>query len=234
MTYVPHTERETREMPRRDRRRAYGGPVRRRPRRRALSRAQAAAPSSEMEITADMQALAGRNFGFDPSLSFLGAGAYHHFRPATVDYVLRRGEFYTSYTQYQPEASHGHAAGPVRIPEHDLPADRHGGSATPAIMTAPPRSPRRSCSPSMSPRGNAARSSCLRRCIRNIARWSGRICAAPTRTSLPATKTADPILPPRETARWRDGRARRSESQLFGQCEPVDGLADAVHRAGRC
>ena len=56
---------------------------------------------------AEMQALAGRNFGIDPSQSFLGAGAYHHFRPATVDYVLRRGEFYTSYTHYQPEASQG-------------------------------------------------------------------------------------------------------------------------------
>ena len=64
-------------------------------------------PCSEIDIEREMRALAGRNFGVDPSASFLGAGAYHHYRPATVDYVLQRGEFYTAYTQYQPEVSQG-------------------------------------------------------------------------------------------------------------------------------
>jgi glycine dehydrogenase subunit 1 len=64
-------------------------------------------PCSEIEIEREMQALAGRNFGADPSVSFLGAGAYHHYRPAIVDYVLQRGEFYTAYTPYQPEVSQG-------------------------------------------------------------------------------------------------------------------------------
>jgi glycine dehydrogenase subunit 1 len=62
---------------------------------------------SELDIEREMRVLAGRNFAFDPAASFLGAGAYHHYRPATVDYVLQRGEFYTAYTPYQPEVSQG-------------------------------------------------------------------------------------------------------------------------------
>jgi glycine dehydrogenase subunit 1 len=62
---------------------------------------------SEMEIAADLQEIASANASTQDFISFLGAGAYHHYIPAAVDMILRRGEFYTAYTPYQPEISQG-------------------------------------------------------------------------------------------------------------------------------
>ena len=51
--------------------------------------------------------LAARNASTDSHVCFLGGGSYDHFIPAVVDDVAGRGEFYTSYTPYQAEASQG-------------------------------------------------------------------------------------------------------------------------------
>jgi len=65
------------------------------------------APMSEPELVRELLAMSGQNAHALAQSIFLGAGAYNHFVPAAVDQILRRGEFYTAYTPYQPEISQG-------------------------------------------------------------------------------------------------------------------------------
>ncbi len=62
---------------------------------------------SEMEVLQELNALADENEALTHVSCFLGAGAYNHFVPSLVDSLIRRGEFYTAYTPYQPEISQG-------------------------------------------------------------------------------------------------------------------------------
>ncbi len=64
-------------------------------------------PLSEPELMAELYRLSELNAHARRYSIFLGAGAYHHFVPAAVDQILRRGEYYTAYTPYQPEISQG-------------------------------------------------------------------------------------------------------------------------------
>jgi len=63
---------------------------------------------TEMEAYAELSELAQANENVRGDLiSFLGAGMYNHYIPSVIDHMLRRGEFYTAYTPYQPEISQG-------------------------------------------------------------------------------------------------------------------------------
>ncbi len=54
-----------------------------------------------------MSALAAKNISAGSVPFFLGAGAYRHHVPASVDHIIQRGEFLTAYTPYQPEIAQG-------------------------------------------------------------------------------------------------------------------------------
>jgi len=62
---------------------------------------------TEMEALQELREIASVNETTQDLVCFLGAGAYNHYVPAAVDSILRRGEFYTAYTPYQPEVSQG-------------------------------------------------------------------------------------------------------------------------------
>lgn len=63
--------------------------------------------ASEMAVERHMKALAAKNMVAGDVPFFLGAGAYRHHVPASVDHLIQRGEFLTAYTPYQPEIAQG-------------------------------------------------------------------------------------------------------------------------------
>ncbi len=108
MRYLPHSETERAEMlgvigaPSID---ALFSAVP----REAYNRAPLELPSHapEFSVEAHMRRLAGQNHAGADGPFFVGAGAYRHHVPATVDHLIQRSEWLTAYTPYQPEISQG-------------------------------------------------------------------------------------------------------------------------------
>jgi glycine dehydrogenase subunit 1 len=180
----------------------------------------------------EMQALAARNFAADPALSFLGAGTYHHFRPATVDYVLSRGEFYTSYTQYQPEVSQGmlqalfeYQSMICRLTGMEVSNASHYDGATAlaeavllALNAASAGRSKIILSPAVHPQYRAVVKTYLRAThAATIVGDDDRAADLDRLRGLLDQDTAALVI---------------QTPNFFGQCEPVEGLAEAVHRAG--
>ncbi len=63
--------------------------------------------ASELELMAELRKLSRRNVPISVANSFLGGGFYDHFTPTAADFIIRRAEFLTAYTPYQPEVAQG-------------------------------------------------------------------------------------------------------------------------------
>jgi len=61
----------------------------------------------ELEVDRALSAMAAKSRAASAGPFFVGAGAYKHHVPSSVDHLIQRGEFLTSYTPYQPEITQG-------------------------------------------------------------------------------------------------------------------------------
>lgn len=107
MDYIPHTDQERREMLARIGVSNIEDLFVAVPEKFRFPQLKLPAPLTEMEVMWELGALADANADITHHACFLGAGAYNHYIPSLVDHIIRRGEFFTAYTPYQPEVSQG-------------------------------------------------------------------------------------------------------------------------------
>jgi glycine dehydrogenase subunit 1 len=187
--------------------------------------------SSELEVERELRELAARNVDGTQRPCFLGAGSARHYVPATVDAVLRRGEFYSSYTPYQPELSQGFLQATFeyqsmicRLTGMDVSTASHYDGATAlaeavllALAAAGRDRDRVLVSPTLHPQYREVLETYL----------------AGTSAVLELGEAPDP-----DASRLAARLDRRSAAcviqspNFFGQLEPVRELAEAAHAAG--
>jgi glycine dehydrogenase subunit 1 len=108
MTYIPHSPKERDEMLAAIGVKSLADLFKDIPAKHRFPELNLPPELTEMEAAAELGELSLGNENVRTDLvSFLGAGAYNHYIPAAIDHILRRGEFYTAYTPYQPEISQG-------------------------------------------------------------------------------------------------------------------------------
>ena len=107
MTYIPHSPNERDEMLKTIGVKSLDELFDAVPKKYRFPKLDLPRSLTEMEAAGLLDELAGSNESTRQLVSFLGAGMYNHYIPAVVDHILRRGEFYTAYTPYQPEISQG-------------------------------------------------------------------------------------------------------------------------------
>ena len=108
MRYLPTTAREQKEMLATIGASSIEDLLVRVPAKARLARPLALPPAlAEMDLVRHMRALAAKNADADSTVCFLGGGSYDHYVPSPINHLVLRGEYFTAYTPYQPEASQG-------------------------------------------------------------------------------------------------------------------------------
>ena len=107
MNYIPHTDAERNEMLARIGAKDIADLFTAVPEKYRFPKLDLPEAVTEMEVMWEMNALSDANSDASHYACFLGAGAYQHYIPSLVDHMIRRGEFFTAYTPYQPEVSQG-------------------------------------------------------------------------------------------------------------------------------
>jgi aminomethyltransferase len=167
---------------------------------------------------------------------FLGCGAYRHHVPASVDHLIQRGEFLTSYTPYQPEIAQGTLQVCCSSSRPRSRGSTAARSPTPRCTTARPPAGKRSADGAADHARNKAilsSGACIRITSRSPRRWR----------SSPATRSR-----PRCRARRRD-RRRAADRQaidgetscvvvqypdILGRITDLTPIAEAAHARARC
>ncbi|MBS1717769.1 MAG: aminomethyl-transferring glycine dehydrogenase subunit GcvPA [Armatimonadetes bacterium] len=110
MPYIPHTVEDRQEMLATIGARSIDELFREIPDDLKIAPQSLNIPSAldESKLLAHLTQISRKNVDLTRVVSFLGAGAYDRFIPATVNAVISRGEFLTAYTPYQPEFSQGY------------------------------------------------------------------------------------------------------------------------------